>query len=300
MENINLEELKKEYMGVSIPDELDFLVKKALKDSGIYKKKGNYTTKRLGITAASVILAIGITTVGVNTNQALAATLSKVPILGSIIKVVTFREYNINESTYKAEIEVPSVKGLENNEKLENSLNEKYLTENKKLYEAFVSNMEELKKNGGGNIGIKSGYEVKTDTDTILSIERYAASSVNTYSDSKYDTIDKKGQILITLPSLFKDDSYVKIISDNIKKQMIEQNKVDSSKYYWIEGIEKNSNMCIFKEISKDQSFYINSENKLVICFEKYEVAPGTMGSLEFVIPTNIISNALVGNVYIK
>ncbi|MBZ9685207.1 DUF3298 and DUF4163 domain-containing protein [Clostridium estertheticum] len=300
MKNKNIKELKKEYMEVPIPDELDFLVKKALKDSGAYKKKGNWATKGLGIAAAAVILAVGITTVGVNTNQAFASTLSKVPILGSLIKVVTFREYNVNENTYKADIKVPSVKGLDNNKALENSLNEKYVTENKKLYEAFMADMEKLKKNEGGHLGIKSGYEVKTDTDNILSIKRYSASTVNSYSSTKYDTIDKKNQVLITLPSLFKDDSYVKIISDNIKKQMIQQNNADSSKHFWVEGIEKNPNLCVFKEISKEQNFYINSENKLVICFDKYEVAPGAMGSPEFVIATDIISNVLVGNEYIK
>lgn len=126
------------------------------------------------------------------------------------------------------------------------------------------------------------------------------ASTVNSYSSSKYDTIDKKKQVLITLPSLFKDDSYVKILSDNIKKQMIKQNKSDSNKYYWVDGIEKDPNMCTFKEIFNEQSFYINPENKLVICFEKFEVAPGYMGSAEFVILTDIISNVLVGNEYIK
>lgn len=300
MKNRNIEELKKEYMEVPIPDELDFLVKKALKDSGAYEKKGNSASKRLGIAAAILILAIGVTTIGVNTNQAFAATLSKVPIVGSLIKVVTFREYNINKGTYNADIKTPAIKGLDKNKALENDLNEKYLTENKELYETFMADMEKLKKSEGGHLGIKSGYEVKTDSDNILSIKRYAGSTVNTYSTTKYDTIDKNKQVLITLPSLFKDDSYVKIISDNIKKQMIEQNKANSSKYYWIEGIEKNPNMFVFKEISKDQGFYINSENKLVICFDKYEVAPGAMGSPEFVIPSDIISNVLVGNEYIK
>lgn len=118
MRNKSLVEIKKKYMEVPISDELDFLVRKALKDSGAYKKKENHTVKKLGIVAASVIVSIGVTTVGVNTNQALAATLSKIPILGSLIKVVTFREYNINESTYKADIKVPAIKGLENNKTL--------------------------------------------------------------------------------------------------------------------------------------------------------------------------------------
>ncbi|HCM13126.1 MAG TPA: anti-sigma factor, partial [Lachnospiraceae bacterium] len=56
--------------------------------------------------------------------------------------------------------------------------NEKYLEEGKSLYEGFNADMEELKKNGGGHLGIDSGYEVKTDTDRILSIGRYTVNTV--------------------------------------------------------------------------------------------------------------------------
>ncbi len=81
---------------------------------------------------------------------------------------------------------------------------------------------------------------------------------------------------------------------------MIEQNKADENKFYWVEGIEKDINMDLFEKISKDQNFYINSEGKLVISFDKYEVAPGYMGVVEFVIPTEILSDSLVSNEYIK
>ena len=36
------------------------------------------------------------------------------------------------------------------------------------------------------------------------------------------------------------------------------------------------------------QNFYINSEGKVVIVFEKYEIAPGYMGTQEFVIDKQI------------
>jgi Golgi nucleoside diphosphatase len=116
----------------------------------------------------------------------------------------------------------------------------------------------------------------------------------------KYDIIDKKNEVLITLPSLFKDDSYVDAISENIKKQMVEQNKADSNKFYWVEGIEQNSTIELFDKISEEQNSYINPEGKLVISFDKYEVAPGYMGIVEFVIPTDVISDILVSNEYIK
>lgn len=300
MKDKNLQQLKKNYMDVPIPVELDFIVKKSLEDNGVKITNSKANFKGIKIAAASIVAATALFTVGVNSSPVFAASLSNVPVVGSIVKILTFREYTVNEDSYNADIKVPSIQGLEN-EDLENNLNDKYLTENKKLYEDFMADMEDMKSNGDGHLGVSSGYVVKTDNDRLLSIGRYVVNTVGSSSTTmKYDTIDKQSEILITLPSLFKNDSYVNIISENIKKQMIEQNKADENKFYWVEGIEKDINMDLFEKISKDQNFYINSEGKLVISFDKYEVAPGYMGVVEFVIPTEILSDSLVSNEYIK
>ncbi|WP_455794103.1 DUF3298 domain-containing protein [Clostridium butyricum] len=300
MKDKNLQQLKKNYMDVPIPVELDFIVKKSLEDNGVKITNSKANFKGIKIAVASIVAATALFTVGVNSSPVFAASLSNVPVVGIIVKILTFREYTVNEDSYNADIKVPSIQGLENKD-LENSLNDKYLTENKKLYEEFMADMEDMKSNGDGHLGVSSGYVVKTDNDKLLSIGRYVVNTVGSSSTTmKYDTIDKDSEILITLPSLFKNDSYVNIISENIKKQMIEQNKADENKFYWVEGIEKDMNMELFEKISKDQNFYINSEGKLVISFDKYEVAPGYMGVVEFVIPTEILSDSLVSNDYIK
>ena len=55
-----------------------------------------------------------------------------------------------------------------------------------------------------------------------------------------------------------------------------------------------------FKSIKADQSFYITDDNKLVISFDKYEIAPGYMGVVTFEIPTEILSDLLVSDTYIN
>lgn len=300
MKDKNLQKLKKEYNEIPIPDELDFVVRKAFRDSGIYNTKTKTIYKRLGVTAASLVIATGILAVGVNSSPTFAYELSKIPVVKSIVKVLTFKVYNINEDTYKADIKVPSIEGL-NNKDLEDSLNEKYISENKELYENFIADIEGLKELDGGHLGIESGYVVKTDNENILSIGRYVVNTVGSSSTTfEYDTIDKKNEILITLPSLFKDNKYIEIISENIKEQMREQMKLDSKKIYWVVDENGNGNMDIFKQIDKNQNFYINDKSELVISFNKYEVAPGYMGIVEFIIPTDILSNILVSNEYIK
>lgn len=281
-----LEALRIEYKNTPIPDDLDFIVKKALKQKT--KKNVNKMKRLIGIGAAALIFITGI-----NASPNLANALSEVPIVGSLIKVLTFTEFKVDEETAKMEIKVPAITNMEN-KTLESTLNKKYLAESKKLYNDFMAEIEEVKKNGGGHLGVESGYDVKTDNDQILAVGRYVVSTVNSYSEYRYDTVDKKNELLIILPSLFKDDSYMNLINENIKEQMRRQMDSDPDKFYWLDD------EMGFKTIAKDQSFYINDKGKLVIVFNKYEVAPGYMGVCEFTIPTDVIANALASKEYIK
>ncbi len=80
---------------------------------------------------------------------------------------------------------------------------------------------------------------------------------------------------------------------------MIAKNKADESNIYWIKELEPEMTEW-FEKIKADQSFFITDKGKLVISFDKYEVAPGCMGVLEFEIPTEILKDVLSGSEYIK
>jgi hypothetical protein len=288
-----MKELKINYENIQIPKELDFVVREAINThKRKLKKRSKWGLKwTSGVAAALVVLFAAV-----NMNSSVAYAISEVPVVGKLVKVLMVREYKINEDTYNAEIKVPAVEGLENHE-LQNGLNEKYLAENEKLYAEFSKEIEELKAAGGGHLGINSGYVVKTDTDRILSVGRYVVNTVGSSSTTfRYDTVDKQNEILITLPSLFKDDSYIGAISENIKTQMRQQMKENAKKAYWVE----EGDISPFVKIKANQSFYISSNNKLIISFDKYEVAPGYMGVIEFEIPTEELSEVLVSDEYIK
>lgn len=237
--------------------------------------------------AASVLLMTGT----INVSPAVANTLWEIPVVGNVIKIFNLKQYTVDHGNFQADINTPQIKGLDN-EDLQNSLNSKYLLEGQMLYEQFMQEMEEMKTQAGGHAGISTGYQIKTDNDIILSIGRYVVMTKASAAESiQYDTIDKERQILITLPMLFKDDRYVDVIRTNIKQQMVAQMKSDENKVYWVE--KPNEELMV-------ENFYINSQGKLVICFDEYEVAPGYMGTVEFVIPTELIADLLVGNRYIK
>ena len=301
-----IKKLRAQYDDIPIPLELEQRVKNTLNQTlsaherepqGIQRRSA---VKGVLVTAASLAAALAIFTAGINLSPAFAQRLEAMPLIGSLVKVLLLREYTYQEDSYQANLKVPGLDGL-NNGGLAAGLNEKYLEENKALYEAFMKDMASLKEAGGGHLGVASGYEVFTDTERLLSIGRYVVNTVGSSSTVfKYDTIDKVNEVLITLPSLFADDRYVEVISAEIKRQMVEQHKADPNRFYWVEGIEQSASMPLFERIARDQSFYISAEGKLIISFDKYEVAPGYMGVVTFTIPTEVLTEHLVGQEYLK
>lgn len=285
---------RNEYENIEIPDELEFLVRTTIKEQEKKMKRKNIINKSVIAAAVAGVVFVG----SINLSSEISYALSEVPVLGSIVRVLTFKTFELKDNNFDAELKTPAIEGLDS--KLEAMLNEKYLDENQKLYDDFMKEIDELKKADmdEAHMGIASGYEVKTDTDKLLVIGRYVVNTAGSSSTTiKYDTIDKQNKLLITLPSLFKDEAYIDIISENIKAQMKEQMK-DESNVYWLEDEMMGDEN--FSKIDKNQSFYITKDNQLVIAFDKYEVAPGYMGNPEFIIPSELLKDALVSEKYIK
>ncbi|PYE49047.1 DUF3298 domain-containing protein [Paenibacillus barcinonensis] len=290
-----LNRMKQEYESIPIPNELNEIVNRTIAS----RRRTIKVMPWLASAAAACILLF----VGVNASPAFAKALSEVPVLGKIVKVITIREYTEQNENTDVHLKTPGIADTGSPE-LEQSLNTKYLEENKKLYEGFKDEVAQLEKSGGGHLGLESGYKVITDTDLLLTLSRYVVESAGSSAESrKYDTIDKINHIVITLPSLFSDDRYIQVISDNIQEQMRQQMKDDPSKIYWVEqpGTEPDiPKEELFRSIAKNQNFYINQDGKLVISFNEYDVAPGYMGVVQFTIPTEAVQDLLVSNEYVK
>ena len=289
-----MNKFRNEYENIEIPDELEFLVRTTIKEQEKKMKRKNIINKSVIAAAVAGVVFVG----SINLSSEISYALSEVPVLGSIVRVLTFKTFELKDNNFDAQLKTPAIEGLDS--KLEAMLNEKYLDENQKLYDDFMKEIDELKKADmdEAHMGIASGYEVKTDTDKLLVIGRYVVNTAGSSSTTiKYDTIDKQNKLLITLPSLFKDEAYIDIISENIKAQMKEQMK-DENNVYWLEDEMMGDEN--FSKIDKNQSFYITKDNQLVIEFDKYEVAPGYMGNPAFIIPSELLKDALVSEEYIK
>ena len=95
-------------------------------------------------------------------------------------------------------------------------------------------------------------------------------------------TIDKKTGEAVSLGELLKNKETLRLVSENISSQMEEQMKEDASIIYF------QSSEGGFSGLNGNESFYLNQDGSLVIVFDEYTVAPGSMGMVEFTIPTDI------------
>lgn len=232
--------------------------------------------------------AFGITIGGFNISQVIAKNLSELPVTQKIEYV--FNNYNLNENEKEAQIEVLQINGLKSKE-LETQLNSTFMKQAQNLYDSFSSTSDTANY-------VNLDYTIKSDNNSVLSIvEVHSETSASSQAGITSYVVDKQNQKLVKLSDLFKDNSYITAISDNIKSQMRNQMKADEGVIYNIDNTyipEDN-----FDKIKENQNFYINDKNQLVIVFNDYEVAPGYMGAPEFIIPVNAIENILADTVNI-
>ena len=273
----NLKKLKENYNNIEIPDRLDSMVNKAI-------NKKTSIRKKLIASAASITLLVG----AINLSPVFADTLEAIPVIGNIVKVVRVSNYNVSRNGFDVSIDVSKIEGLKNQE-LQNKINNEIEQEAKNLYDQYMKEIEELEKdNISGREMVKSSIETKTNNENVLSIvvTKYEAQG-SSNTTRKFYNINKKNETAITLEGMFGDKDYVSIISENIKEQMRERMKNNPNDHYWLDDEMSELN---FKAIKSDQGFYINDNNELVICFDKYEVGPGSTGAVEFVIPSSVIA----------
>lgn len=279
-----LNKLKDEYESIKPSEAFSMKMKKIIKNKKGY---GNMSKKILGF-GAGIAAAFVLT---FNLIPGLAAAASDVPVLGSVIKVITFGRFEVHDNGYDANIVTPQIEGLLD-KALEDKLNNEFKENARSIILAFENDVKTLKEEYGDedvHFGIDANYSVKTDNDDILAIDTYIVNTVGSSSTiHKFYNIDKKNGRLITLNSLFKDGAdYVTPISLYIADEMDKINKNENGAFFI--GQQEEG----FEKIKEDQNFYINNNGNVVICFDKYEVSAGAQGCPEFEIPNDLIKDIL-------
>ncbi len=283
-----LADMKKEYEMHQASDELKARIDAALKAEPERPHRRPRWKTVAGLAASMVI----VFTVSLNLSPVFAATIADVPGMNGIVKVLTFGRYVVDEGGFQADIATPKIEGLLDVQ-LQDKLNTAFKENANAIIAGFEADMKSLKEEFPGeevHMGVDSGYVVRTDNADYLAIDTYIVNVVGSSSTvHRFYTVDKHTNALVTLPSVFKKDSdYIAVISAYLKDEMKRQNKTGENQY-WIEDEFAES----FEKIKPDQNFFINNTGQLVICFDKYEVGPGSSGCPEFVIPESVISDIL-------
>lgn len=291
--NEQIKNMKREYEEIIIPSTLKKEVEESIMKG---KKDGNKKSiiqfsKVSGIAAAAAMLSIVILA---NSNQTISYAMKKIPIIGAITDVVTFRTYQNKTNDFEANIKVPKIETDDKDENIKQAadeVNKSVEDYTNMLIEQYNADMKASE--GEGHYAVDTSYQVITNNDKIFTLRIDTVVAMGgSNSFSKFHHIDKESGRVITLKDLFKEDAdYITAISDNIKKQMKKQMEADEYITYFLDDEETKE--WNFVKIKGDQNFYFNKNGELVMAFDKYEVAPGYMGMVEFTIPNEAIESII-------
>lgn len=278
-----MERWKKEYNEIVAPKEGLKKMEEAIMRARESKKRAE--RKRIIRYAGSAAAVFAILLILPNTSRTAAAAMQQIPVLGDFFKVVTIREYQVDEDRYQADVKVPEVvpEGVTEEtarqaKETADAINFDIQKATDELIEEFKSSMEEF-EDGYGDIMVDS--EVLTDDERWFSLDLVLYQGAGSgYERHRHYTIDKTTGKRAALSELLGED-YVETASEQIKAQMRQRMADDENQIYWIDYEEVPE--WNFTSIAEDQDFYVNKDGKVVICFDEYEVAPGYMGCVEFV-----------------
>lgn len=244
-------------------------------------KKGLKLLPRIVSVAASIVLVLFVLMPNISGEYARA--LASVPVIGDFVRVVTVRRYEYSDKKHNLDVEVPEVDGSDNFDPINADVNE--LTE--KLVQRFYEEVELVGNEGHGSLYID--YEMVTNTDTWFTLKLCvfeAAGSSNTYY--KYYHLNKLTGKTVQLGDLAKNKEFYSVIEDDLKRQMDEAMKNDENLIYWTHDTPFGDSLV---SIDECHNFRFDEEGNIVICFDKYEVSPGFMGTPEFTVDKTVFED---------
>lgn len=285
-----LQRMKKEYQEIAMTEEQVHQLKQKMQSA---KTEG----KKRGIQKRSSLIAAVLASVLIvlpNTSATAAYAMEQIPLLGSLVELVTFRDYAYESDRHMADIEIS---GLAITGELTDKDAQKQLEQTTKEINAEISRMTDsliqefeasLEEDGYQDVVVKSEVLTATPEYFTLKVLCYQGAGSG-YEWNYYYTIDLATGERLHLKDLFVDGAdYITPISESIKTQMQTQMQEDENCLYWLDGEVEEWN---FKAITEDTSFYINAENHIVIGFDEGDVAPMYMGAVEFEIPDEVVTS---------
>ena len=291
-----IEDARKRYEEIPIPAELSGRVRAAIVRSEEKRKsqRQRIPTVRIrrkhriwGTCAGMAAALVLVFTTALNTNTAFAEMAAGLPVIGAAARILTFRSYERDEGDWKISVEIPSVEMIANDTNgLDSALNQEIYDLCSQYADEAVERAREYKKafmeTGGTeeeweahDINIHVGYEIKAQTEAYLSFAVQGTENWSSaYSETKYYNIDLKDNKMVTLADVLGHD-YARIADESILRQMENMEEKEGIAFW-------SKSEGGFTGVTDKTVFYMNEKENPVIVFDKYEIAPGAYGKLEF------------------
>ena len=291
-----IEDARKRYEEIPIPAELSGRVRAAIVRSEEKRKsqRQRIPTVRIrrkhriwGTCAGMAAALVLVFTTALNTNTAFAEMAAGLPVIGAAARILTFRSYERDEGDWKISVEIPSVEMIaKDTNGLDSALNQEIYDLCSQYADEAVERAREYKKafmeTGGTeeeweahDINIHVGYEIKAQTEAYLSFAVQGTENWSSaYSETKYYNIDLKDNKMVTLADVLGHD-YARIEDESILRQMENMEEKEGIAFW-------SKSEGGFTGVTDKTVFYMNEKENPVIVFDKYEIAPGAYGKLEF------------------
>lgn len=204
-----------------------------------------------------------------NVSVSAQAAMEQIPVLGSIVRVVTLRNYFYDDEHSFASVSIPSVsQGGPGGD----AVNEAVQEYTDRLLTQF---QQDIQDTGEGYQGLDVSYEVTCDTDTWFTLRINALQvQASGHEMVRYYHIDKTIGQMVTLSDLFPQGTdYVTPLSQEVLRQM------EGEPDFFPED---------FAAIDPQQSFYWDDQGDLTLVFDEAEVAPASRGVVEFHTPQEV------------
>lgn len=276
-----LERARARYQAQETPEELSLAVRAAIREGDRLRKHRRVLRRSLATALASCACFVLL----VNGSPSFAQAVYEVPVLGSLARIFTVTEYTINDKERVIDVRLPALENTGHTE-LEQQINQEISTRIQAVIDAAEARARETKEayvaTGGDPddympVIIDVDYEVKCQNEQYFSfVVTETETRASAYTEFYTYNIDLETGKELSLRDLL-GPNWMETVNAQVAEQIAERAQ-DPDNIYWTE--EQGG----FQGIEEDQPFYLNADGLPVVVFEKYEIAPGSMGSQEFVI----------------
>lgn len=223
-----------------------------------------------------------------NVSVVYAKAMENIPIIGKLVEVLTIRNYFYSDGRHELDAEIPSVNdpsASKASELINMNVNE--LTS--KIIQKFYEELELTANQGYGSIYID--YETITNTDRWFTL-KLTVNEVTGSSDTYhvFYHIDRTIGKYVQFGDFIAEENF-DMIEQIIIKQMKAEMAENANITYWVDPHEFGESIT---SLDENQNFYFNENGDFVIVYNKYEVAPGSMGCPEFTISKEEIAPYLI------